>query len=159
MVVRPERLGLGIMKEATQLRANKEIEAVSEYVGVSACQGGDAVCVVGMGVCVPQDPHAHISHLSTPHHHQQKQTHQDLHGKELEPLDEEEDGGRGGRRRRGQQQGRDIVSIAEQLAKEEANWKRGESVQVLVVCYFGGWGRGTIDTTTTIHKHPMTIQS
>lgn len=28
VVVRPERIGLGIIKEATQLRANREIEAV-----------------------------------------------------------------------------------------------------------------------------------
>lgn len=32
VVVRPERLGLGIMKEATQLRANREIEAVGGWV-------------------------------------------------------------------------------------------------------------------------------
>lgn len=55
-------------------------------------------------------------------------TTQDLHGKELEPEPEEEGGGR--RRRKGGKEERDIVSIAEQLAKEEANWKKGACVGV-----------------------------
>lgn len=65
---------------------------------------------------------------------------QDLHGKELEPLEEEEEEG-GRRRRKGGKGERDIVSIAEQLAREEANWKKGKIVVcVVVLVWVGDWG-------------------